>query len=74
MFQDLVEAEILYGAVWNNEKTLEYHPDLFAGNPDLFGEICPELPQLKGMIQVREVEHLYYWLDAVSNHGICGIP
>lgn len=74
MFQDLVEAEILYGAVWNNEKTLEYHPDLFAGIPDLFGEICPELPQLKGMIQVREVEHLYYWLDAVSNHGICGIP
>lgn len=74
MFQDLVEAEILYGAVWNNEKTLEYHPDLFAGVPDLFGEICPELPQLKGMIQVREVEHLYYWLDAVSNHGICGIP
>lgn len=74
MFQDLVEAEILYGAVWNNEKTLEYHPDLFAGNPDLFGEICPELPQLKGMIQVREVEDLYYWLDAVSNHGICGIP
>lgn len=74
MFQDLVEAEILYGAVWNNEKTLEYHPDLFAGIPDLFGEICPEFPQLKGMIQVREVEHLYYWLDAVSNHGICGIP
>lgn len=73
MFQDLVEAEILYGAIWNNEKTLCYEPGLFAGLPDRFGEICPEFPELMGMIQVREVENVYLWVDAVSNHGICGV-
>lgn len=72
MFQDLTEAEITYGAIYNNEKTLTYNPDLFAENPDLFPKICPEYPELQEMIQVREVEDVYYWLDAVSNWGICG--
>ena len=72
MFQDLIEAEITYGAIFNNAKTLEYHPDLFQNMPDLFDKICPDSPQLKGMIQVRETEQLYYWLDAMANRGICG--
>lgn len=71
MFQDLVEAEILYGAIWNNQKTREYHPEIFQELPDLFEQICPEYASLRGIIQVREVEDLYYWLDAVSNRGIC---
>lgn len=72
MFQDLVEAEIVYGAIYNNRKTLAYQPELFAGLPDLYTKICPDDPQLAGMIQVREVKNLSYWLDAVENHGICG--
>lgn len=73
MFQDLVEAEIIYGAIYNNEKTLRYQPELFRELPDLFMDICPDYPELKEMIQVRETESVYYWLDAVSNRGICGI-
>ena len=73
MFQDLVEADIRYGAVFNNEKTLRYNPELFRDTPDLFGQICPGAPELRGMIQVREVEGLCYWLDAVSNHAVCGV-
>ncbi len=73
MFQDLVEAEIIYGAIYQNAKTLKYEPELFSDRPDLFEQICPNCQELKQMIQVREVENVYYWLDAVSNHGICGI-
>ena len=72
MFQDLVESEIFYGAIFNNEKTLRYEPGMFNGIPDLFEDICPEYCELKGMVQVREVKDIYYWLDAVSNHAICG--
>ena len=72
MFQDLVEAEIIYGAIYNNEKTLEYHPELLGEQKDLFAEICPEYPELQGMIQVRETGGLTYWLDAVSNRAVCG--
>ena len=72
MFQDLVEAEIWYGAIWNNRKTLAYHPDFFAASPDLFPQICPDLPELDGIIRVHPAEGLYYWLDAVSNQAVCG--
>ena len=74
MFQDLVEARILYGAIFNNNKTLVYRPELFSSCQDLFPRICPDMPRLFGMIQVHPTENLYYWLDAVSNHAVCGIP
>ena len=53
MFQDLVEAEILYGAIFNNDKTIRFRPGLFDGLWDLFPDICPEYPQLQNMIRVR---------------------
>ncbi|MBQ6540272.1 MAG: phosphoenolpyruvate synthase [Oscillospiraceae bacterium] len=38
IFQDLVEAEILYTAVFNNEKTLRYSPGRLERFPDMVGE------------------------------------
>lgn len=73
MFQDLVEAQILYGAVYNDRRTLAYNPDLFQNLPDLFGQICPERPELAQMVQVREADDLFFWLDAISNHAVCGL-
>ena len=72
MFQDLVEAEILYGAIWNNEKTLCYQPELLAALPNRFPELCPTLPQLAGMFRVTEPENLWYWMDALGNRALCG--
>ncbi|MGM9548725.1 MAG: PEP/pyruvate-binding domain-containing protein [Faecousia sp.] len=73
MFQDLVEAEIRYGAIFGNEKTLHYAPDLFHSITDLFPEICPDRQELWGMVQVREVKNLAYYLDSVTNHAVCGM-
>lgn len=72
MFQDLVEAEIVYGAVWNNEKTLRYQPDLFANEPNLFTDICPGMERLQEMIRVTEPEEFYYCLDGAANHAVAG--
>ena len=72
MFQDLVEAEILYGAVWNNEKTLVYRPEALYGLPDQFPKICPDAPALAGMIRVMETPGLRLWQDAVSGRAVCG--
>ena len=73
MFQDLVEAEIVYGAIWNDRKTIAYHPELLTEYEDVFVKICPEYPELAGMIRVAEVEKMSCSVDAVSNHAICGI-
>lgn len=72
MFQDLVEAEIIYGAIWNDQKTRCYHPEILEKYPDKYLEICKDYLELSGMVQVREVDGFEYDLDALSNHGICG--
>ncbi len=72
MFQDLVESEILYGAVWEKETTVCFRPDMLEGLPDRFMEICPELSGLQGIVQVKEVKDFWYVLDSVSNHAVCG--
>ena len=73
MFQDMVEAEMCYSAVFNDRKTQRYDPLLLEDEPDLFGQICPDRTDLFGMVTVREPESLFYWLDSVKNHAVCGI-
>ena len=73
MFQDMVEAEMSYCAIWNDAKTLQYNPGLLDGERDLFPEICPDMPELWGMVTVREPASLRFWLDSVSNHALCGL-
>jgi len=72
MFQDLVEAEIFYCAIWNDRRTLSYRPELLDELPDKFPEICPNMPELAHMFRVTEPKGLRCWLDAVSNRAVCG--
>lgn len=72
MFQDLVEAEIFYGAIWNNEKTRVYQPENLEQCPNLFGVICPEYEALSGMVRAYETDGLCLWQDAVSGRAVCG--
>lgn len=71
MFQDLVEANIFYCAIWNDKRTLKYNPALIQG-PNLFDEICPGMPELSHMFRVTETKGLCCWLDAVANRAVCG--
>lgn len=73
MFQDMVEAGMTYSAIWNDQRTLQYSPALLEGQPDLFPAICPDLPDLHGLIAVREPSDFHFWLDSVRNHALCGI-
>ena len=71
MFQDLVEANIFYCAIWNDKRTLKYNPALIQG-PNLFDEICSGMPELSHMFRVTETKGLCCWLDAVANRAVCG--
>ena len=73
MFQDLVEAEIRYGAVWNDRRTLEYHPDMLDDYEDMFLKICPEHEELSGIVRMFRLDNLEYRMDAVTNYAVCGI-
>ena len=54
-FQDLVEAGILYNAIFENEKTLAYNPELLAGFDNHLCEYAPKARELADIIRVLDV-------------------
>ena len=55
IFQDLVEAQILYTAVFEGKQTKEYHPENLAKFPNLLTELFPELEKLNEVIRILDV-------------------
>lgn len=54
IFQDLVEAEILYTAVFNNQKTVHFHPEKLLSSPDAVNEFG-ESEALSDIVHVFDV-------------------
>ena len=54
IFQDLVEAEILYTAVFHDQKTLHFHPEKLVSSPDLIAEFTEET-DLSDIVHVFDV-------------------
>ena len=54
IFQDLVEAEILYTAVFSNEKTIRFQPEKLEGSPDLVTQF-EHGAELSGIVRVYDV-------------------
>lgn len=52
IFQDLVEAEILYTAVFHNEKTIRFQPEKLHGSPDI-------VAQFENGKALSDVVHVY---------------
>ena len=52
IFQDLVEAEILYTAVFNNAKTIHFHPDKLQNCPDV-------ISVFDGAENLSDIVHVY---------------
>ena len=52
IFQDLVEAEILYTAVFNNPKTVHFHPEKLQSSPDVIREF-------DGLGTLSDIVHVY---------------
>lgn len=75
MFQDLVEADIFYGAIFGNEKTIQFHPEMFSDCPEIFEEICPDKKYVSHMIHVYDLKgkNVKLWVDAPGNRAACGI-
>jgi hypothetical protein len=57
-FQDLVEAGILYNAIFENEKTLCFNPGLLEGLENRLTDYDPELEDLKDIVQVYDVSDM----------------
>ncbi|MBR4210704.1 MAG: phosphoenolpyruvate synthase [Lachnospiraceae bacterium] len=55
IFQDLVEAQILYTAVFENAQTKQYHPEMLQAFPNRFADWFPDLAKLEKVIRICDV-------------------
>lgn len=58
IFQDLVEAGILYGAVFDDERTIEFQPELVQNMENRLTDFYPEGEELKEVIGIYSVQEL----------------
>lgn len=76
IFQDLVEADILYTAVFEDEKTRHFHPEQLAGLPDSITEYGEDGKKYTGIVHIYDVSDagcmLYH--DMNEEHLMCWIP
>ena len=72
-FQDLVEAGILYNALFENEKTLTYNPDILKGCDNRLSEYAPQYEELKDIVQIFDVSDKNFRLcnDMKKERIIC---
>jgi len=69
IFQDLVESEILYSAVFSDEKTLVYSPDRLSRFPNITGDFTGN-DMLRSVVKVYDTSGsgLTLYNDLNSNH------
>lgn len=73
IFQDLVEADILYGAVFDSERTRVYRPEKIRARKNILAEIYPEGAALADIIGVYDVSEMesYVYHDMKEERLLC---
>lgn len=73
MFQDLVEADVYYGAINENSKTRLYQPELLEQFEDVFLRLWPQETGLSDIIKVFDVSESQteLLLDAKEGRAVC---
>ena len=72
-FQDLVESGILYNAIFENEKTITYRPEMLDGCGNIFRDIVKDGEGLEEIVYVYDVSATGLTLsnDMKSEHILC---
>jgi hypothetical protein len=73
MFQDMIEADVYYGAINENSKTRLYQPELLQACREILNAIWPdkkELGEIVKLYDVRENEAMLL-LDAKDGRSVC---
>ena len=72
-FQDLVEAGILYNAIFENEKTIVFNPELLKDCDNLLCDYDPKFEELKDIVRVYDVSEMDFRLcnDMKKERVLC---
>ena len=70
-FQDLVESDIFYIALFPQKEGVVFNKDKILAMPNLLAEFLPEEGKYKDVIKVCDVDYLQIMSDVVSQKVIC---
>jgi len=70
-FQDIVESDIFYAAIFDGEPNVVFHPENILGRKNLFGEILPEEKAWERVIHLAHVTGLTLYSDIISQKMLC---
>ena len=75
MFQDMVEADVYYGAINENSKTRLYQPELLKKTPEVLQEQWPGETELGEIVKLYDVRNCgtSLILDAKEGRAVCRI-
>ncbi|MGI6216773.1 MAG: pyruvate kinase, partial [Coriobacteriales bacterium] len=75
MFQDLIEADIGYGAVLENSTRIAYRPEIVEQMHDITDEVLGDVEEgLGGIVGVYRSDErdLWLWRDSIKDETLCG--
>lgn len=72
-FQDLVESDIFYVALFPQKETVVFNRDKIVEMPNLLTRYCPEEKEFEDVVQVSYVDSgcLQFLCDVVSQKSVC---
>jgi hypothetical protein len=70
-FQDLVESDIFYAAIFAGQKEVVYHPDWVLNNDNIMKELIACDTQLSQVIHVAKTDGLEIFSDIVTQTLLC---
>ncbi len=72
-FQDLVESQILYNAIFENEKTKEYNIDALKSIPEISGELSIESDEFTDVVKIYDLseDNFILFNDMKNEYIIC---
>lgn len=75
MFQDLVEADVYYGAIEEGGATKTYRPEMLKDYPDVFLKLFPDFYEMGGIVKVYDVSTagMRLMTDAEKGRVVCAV-
>jgi hypothetical protein len=70
-FQDLVESDIFYVAIFPQKESVVFNKDKLLEMPNLLTDFLPEENKYKNVVKVCDVSQLQIMSDVVSQKVIC---
>ena len=70
-FQDLVEADIFYVAIFNGQKEVIFHPERLQQYPNQYSNVLPGEHEMEKVIHIAKTDGLEIYSDIVTQTLLC---